>query len=380
MADDPGGGTIKEQQDGLDGADKQETTRPPTYPPSLALWNFSTEWFLIPQGTGVISVSLYRLNYQFPGLSIIAIVVWIYTMALLVICLFLYFLRIILYPQHVARALKTDIGETSSLASISITCTTIIQMVAFVLAPRWGQEWGIVVYVLWWINTAMAVTAVMVIPYVFVKIQPPGVKAIAPGVLLPLISALTSAAGGGTICTEANLSARLQVPVIIVGYLEVGLGLPLAITLGNIFMTRLFDRSFPQLEQVYQDMILCGPFGQGAYALLILGHAIDQGSFAAYDRGQFLTAQAAQPVSFASQFAGLLSWGYGTFWWCFATISIIHTMLSQPDGMRNSQFTMSAWSLIFPWVSLPFLSLPFSSSHNHPCSCLREYTQTQRHN
>lgn len=366
MAGDSGDETIKEQQDRLDGAGKQQAARQPTYPLSLALWNFSSQWFLVPQGTGVISVSLYRLNYQFPGLSIIAIVVWVYTMALLVISLFLYLLRIILYPQHVAHVLKTNIVETSCLASISITCTTIIQMIAFVLIPDWGQAWGIVAYVLWWINTAMAVTAVMVIPYVFVKIQPPGVKAIAPGVLLPLISALTSAAGGGTICTQANLTARLQVPVIIIAYLEVGLGLPLAITLGNIFMTRLFDRSFPRLEQVYQDMILCGPFGQGAFALLILGQAVEQGSFAAYDSGRFLTAQAAGPVSFASQFAGLLSWGYGTFWWCFATISIIHTMLLQPNGMRNSHFTMSAWSLIFPWVSLPFLSLPFSCSPNSP--------------
>lgn len=153
-----------------------------------------------------------------------------------------------------------------------------------------------------------------------------------PGVLLPLISALTSAAGGGVICRYGALSDRLQIPVIIVSYLEVGVGLPLAVTLSGVFMTRLFNKSFPRVEHVYEDMILCGPFGQGNFALQALSQVVSRGSFAAYDRDTFLTAEAAKPAAFASQFAGLLSWGYGTFWWVFATTSIPHTFFSQIRG------------------------------------------------
>jgi tellurite resistance protein TehA-like permease len=197
----------------------------------------------------------------------------------------------------------------------------------------------------------MAVISVMGIPYVFVKVQSPGVKAVTPCVLLPLIAAPTSAAGGGVICRYGALSDRLQVPVIIVSYLEVGLGLALAMAFNDVFVTRLFDRSFPALEQIYQDMILCGPFGQGSFALQALGQAVLRGSFAGYDQGTFLTAEAAKPIAFASQFAGLLAWGYGTFWWIFAIISIIHTFISQPGGIRHSHFTLSAWALVFPMVS-----------------------------
>lgn len=224
-------------------------------------------------------------------------------------------------------------------------------MTTLVLVHSWGNAWGLVSFVLWWINTGMVLVGVMVIPYVFVKIQPPGVKAILPGVLLPLISALTSAAGGGVICVYGQISPRLQVPIIIVSYLEIGLALPMALGLSEIFTTRLFDRSFPKLEQIYQDMILCGPFGQGSFAFQVLGQAVSKGAFAEYNRGTFLTAQAAQPVAFASHLAGLLCWGYGTFWWCFAIISILHTFISQPGGIRESHFSMSAWALVFPWVS-----------------------------
>ncbi|KAJ5982211.1 voltage-dependent anion channel [Penicillium sp. IBT 35674x] len=195
----------------------------------------------------------------------------------------------------------------------------------------------------------MAVGSVMWIPYVYVKVQPPGLEAVAPGVLLPLISALTSAAGGSIICRYGALSDRLQIPVIIVSYLEVGVGLPLAVTLSGVFVTRLFNKSFPGVEHVYEDMILCGPFGQGSFALQALGEEVLRGSFAGYDRGTFLTAEASQPVAFASQFAGLLSWGYGTFWWVFAITSILHTFISQMRGHRSTPFTISAWAVVFPW-------------------------------
>lgn len=324
--------------------------RPPTSLTSRALWNFSSPWFLVPQGTGILSLILHQLGYQFRGLAIISVIFWIYTIVLLIVGVFLYALRVLIYPRHVARVLRTSIIETACLASIPITFTSIIQMIALVLVRQWGSAWGIVAYILWWINTAMAVVAVMVIPYVFVKVQPPGVKAVTPCVLLPLIASLTSAAGGGVICRYGALSDHLQVPVIIVSYLEVGLGLALAMAFNDVFVTRLFDRSFPPLEQIYQDMILCGPFGQGSFALQILGQVVSRGAFAEYDRGTFLTAEAAKSVAFVSQFAGLLAWGYGTFWWVFAIVSIVHTFVSQPGGIRQSHYTLSAWALVFPWV------------------------------
>jgi tellurite resistance protein TehA-like permease len=333
---------------------ERKAMRPPTSSFARALWNFSSQWFLIPQGNGIIAVILHQLDYQFRGLTIISVVLWIYTIVLLVVGLSLYTLRILLHHRHVAHMLKTSITETSCLASIPITFTTIIQMTVLVLVRQWGAAWGIVAYVLWWVNTAMAVVVVMGIPYVFVRIQPPGVKAILPGVLLPLISTLTSAAGGGVICRYGALSSRLQVPVIIVSFLEVGLGLALAVTLADTFMTRLFDKSFPSVEEIYQDMILCGPFGQGSFALQILGQAVSRDAFAEYNRGTFLTAEAAKPIAFASELAGLLVWGYGTFWWCFAIISISHTFISRTRHRQQTSFTLTAWSLVFPWVSLQY--------------------------
>lgn len=318
----------------------------PERPLSIALWNFSSKWFLVPQGTGIIGVILHRLDYPFKGLMILAKIVWIYTIVLLGLCLMLYLLRALAYPKHVRQQLQTNLVETSCLASIPIGLTSIIQVAVL----QYGSRAGLALYVLWWVNTGLAIVACLGIPYVQLKLQPPGISHLPPAILLPFIAALTSAAGGGVLCRSGHIGPRLQVPVILVSYLEVGAGLALAAGFDALILFQHFDRFSPSAEEVYQDMIVCGPFGQGAFALQVLGTAVLRGSFAAYDRGSFLTASAASPLGFTSQFLGLLTWGYGIFWWCFAILSICHTLCTQPGGWRRTPFNMSAWSLIFSWV------------------------------
>ncbi|KAI9880621.1 MAG: hypothetical protein M1830_001972 [Pleopsidium flavum] len=315
----------------------------------ISLRNFSSQWFLVPQGTGIIAVILHQLDYQFRGLHIIADIFWVYTIALLVVMLVAYAVRIVLYPKQVMTALSTNIVESACLSSISITFTVIIQMIALTVVRDWSSRWGMVAYVLWWINTAMSVAACIGIPYLFVRTEPPGLSAVSPSIVLPLIAALTSAAGGGVICRYGALSDAQQVPVIIVSYLLIGLAMPLTIAYDAVFLSRLFDGSFPSKQQTYQVMILCGPLGQGSFALQILGEVVQRGSFAGYNRGVFLTKAAAVPVAYASEFLGLLSWGYGTFWWAFAVISLLHEAVTQSRKGSKFSFSLAAWSLVFPW-------------------------------
>jgi len=180
------------------------------------------QWFLIPQGTGILSVILHQLHYQFHGLAIISQIFWLITIVTLVGFLLIYILRIIIFPRHVAYQLSHNIMETCCLSSISIAFTTIIQMMALNLTSDWGKGWGFAAWVLWWINATMAFLACVGIPYVFTKLEGAGIDFLPPGVLLPLIAALTAAAGGGVVCRYGELSATLQVPVIIVSYLVSG--------------------------------------------------------------------------------------------------------------------------------------------------------------
>lgn len=267
-------------------------------------------------------------------------------MAIFGITVILYLLRTIVYPKHVRHQLRTDLIETSCLASISIAFSSITQFAIL----QYGSQASIAFYVLWWVEAVLAIVACLGIPYHQLKLQPPGISDLPPSILLPFIAALTSAAEGGVLCTSGHIDGRLQVPVIIVSYLEVGAGLALAASFDALIIFQHFDRTPPVPSKVWRYMIVCGPMGQGSFALQGLGEAVLRGSFATYNRGTFLTAAAAAPIGYVSQFMGLLTWGYGVFWWVFAIICIYHTLHIQPGGIRSTQFSMAAWSLIFPWV------------------------------
>jgi tellurite resistance protein TehA-like permease len=340
-------------------AERSPTTRRRLGQPTwrAALQGFSTQWFLIPQGTGIIAVILHRLDYQFRGLEIISYLFWITTIVLLLVLVALYALRCLLFPKHVADSLRNKPGEMDGLASISISFTSILQMAAMVLVPSWHGRWGTVIYGLWWANVAMAVLANVAIPFATTQLHPPGVAGLSPAARLPLIAMLTAAAGAGTICTSAGLGSDLQAPAVVVGYLLLGMGFGFATILDALFLARLFDRGTERGAVVvappnaFQVMILCGPWGQGSFALQGLGQALLHGAFTSVGGPVFLTPQAADAMGYASILAGLLSWGLGTFWWAYATFSLL-------AGLRNHwpphkvEFSLVAWSIVFPWVSI----------------------------
>ncbi|KAL4967593.1 putative malic acid transport protein [Aspergillus stella-maris] len=317
---------------------------PPGRPLLLAVYNFSSAWFLVPQGTSIVAVILHQLHYQFGALPILAKIVWIYAIVLLGLSIAIYITRACLFPNHVVREIRRSVVEASCLSSAPIAFTSIVQMIPL----QYGGGAELAAYVLWWISTAISIIGVIAVPYTQLKMRPSGIDHIPPSFLLPVISILTSATAGGIICNYSSFSVRLKVPVIIVSYMELGTGIALAICIDAIIVYHHFDQMYPEYDKAYQDMVLCGPFGQASAGLQVLGMAVSS-SFGEYNRGTLLTQSAASPIAAVSQFAGILAWGFGTFWWLFAMLSILYTLYVQSGGWRNVRFSLSAWSLIFPW-------------------------------
>uniref|UniRef100_L2FA33 Malic acid transport n=1 Tax=Colletotrichum fructicola (strain Nara gc5) TaxID=1213859 RepID=L2FA33_COLFN len=252
--------------------------------------NFSSQWFLIPQGTTILAAVLQQLDYRFNGLATISYVLLVMAMVLLLCMVSIYLLRIVLYPRKVIQALKHDESELAGLSSVSIAFTSIIQMVSLALVPAWGERWSKTIYVLWWIAFSFAV---------------------AISIVLPDAAPSHRSADGRAMCNSAALASDQQVPVIIVSYLLIGMALPLTFALDVLFWARLLGNYQPPKKKAFQDMILCGPWGQSSFALQMLGRSVLKGSFASYASGVFLTADAAAPVGYSSIFAGLAAWGLG---------------------------------------------------------------------
>lgn len=330
---------------------------PPRTPLLYAIYNYPSQWFLLPQGTGILSIILHQNYYQFDGLYIIAIILWVLTIIMLVIAVLIYLTRAFLYPKAVAEALRTNQDESNCLASISIAYTTILIMVAITLTEAWGQGWGIVAYVLWWINVGFGIIAAFGLPYVLINYSPPGVKMFKPSAQLPMIAAITVAAGGGSLARYAALDAGLSVPLIIVSYLFIGIGVPLALATDAVYFARIVMGYKPEGLPIFQSMILCGPWGQSSFALLTLGGAIQRGAFGNYGSGyghpttSFISTAAQDAIGYTSQFMGLICWAQGTFWWGFAIMTISYSLIKNFSTFKQSGFGLPVWSLVFPWVS-----------------------------
>ncbi|KAK4201324.1 putative malic acid transport protein [Triangularia verruculosa] len=314
-----------------------------------AIQTFPSQWLLLPQGTGIIAVILHQLDYQFPGLDVISYIFFLLTIILLLTTITIYLTRCILFPHTVTTALQQTQEEVACLTSISITYTSIIKFISLVLVSSWGPGWGTAAYILWWTNVFLAVIAIIGVPFVLLRLYPAQISHLSPASQLPMIAALTVAAGGGTISQNAGLSPQQQVPVIVVSYLFLGCGLPLAFGLDVLYWARLLDRSMLDRQHILQDMILCGPWGQASFGFQILGGAVLKGSFAGYNMGVFLTEEAAKPVGYGSIFVGVLLWGMGTFWWAWAVIGILHAGMGRRGKWMGIPYGLSAWSLVFPW-------------------------------
>ncbi|TPX13066.1 uncharacterized protein E0L32_006492 [Thyridium curvatum] len=341
-------------------------------PLRAAILSFSSIWFLIPQGTGITSTVLFRLDYQFRGLDIISYIVWGFTAVSLLLMLVLYATRTALDPRHVVASLGHNAGEVACFSSVSIAFTSCVQMVALALGHIPG--WATAACILWWVNMGLALVACTIIPYYYLHVQPPGAQQILPVTQLPLVAAITLAAGGGVVvaggfATGTEAPAPLRLPIAMVSYLFLGLGMPLALAMSTVYLVRLFDGVPPPGGKVYQDMILAGPWGQGSFALQALGGVLasQAEAFAAYSPGGvFFSRHAVEVVGYASMFLGFLSWGQGTFWWFYASTSVGHSHVSPRKRTHDHHisYSLAEWSLVFPWVSLFYvLLILFSASH-----------------
>lgn len=245
----------------------------------------------------------------------------------------------------------------------------IIDMVPLVCAKAWGPTWGTVAYVLSWINVVFSMLSTVGIPYKYFASEPPGVDKTPPNVVLPSVATITAAATCGVVASAGTLDARAQVPMIIMGYILLGLGLPFSFIVTAVYIVRLFGSGMPPRAQNPMNWVLIGPLAQAAYACQILGSATaspGKQAFATYNKGYFITASAGQTISTVSTLAALVLWGYATFWVLFCIAATFHLEIFTQGGMKASKYSLSAWSPVFPIGVYTLATIEFGKNMNAP--------------
>jgi tellurite resistance protein TehA-like permease len=105
--------------------------------------------------TGITSVILHQLPYNGDGLQIVSVIFFVLNLVLFVSFTLISCLRYTLYPQLIPAVLQHP-HQSLFLATFPVGLATLINMTILVCVPVWGHGIAILGWVLFWIDTVLA--------------------------------------------------------------------------------------------------------------------------------------------------------------------------------------------------------------------------------
>lgn len=318
--------------------------------------HFTPSWFSVTMGTGVISSLLLLLPWEplKPGLKYPA-AVWLVADILLFIFFSVAFLaRYAIFPQVLPLTIKHP-QKSMFLGTVPMGLIVIISNICQLGTVEFGLGPGpaLAAAGLWWFAVALSMLTAIGVPYVVTTYQSHSFSSTTAALLLPIVPPITAAATGSTIATAlANAGyPTYAFTIVIVSYMVLGVGLPLALLILVLYFQRLLLFKQPPREVIISVFLPLGPCGQGGEALLHLGQVAYQLFPTISSVPGTGVAQLSLPVGQSLFGAGLLGalmlWALG-IWWLFLAVA---TLISELRRGRL-RFNMGWWASTFPLGSM----------------------------
>lgn len=115
--------------------------------------------------TGVVSVLLHQLPYRAHWLDIVSYIFFGLNVALFVLFTLISCLRYVVYPRILPAVLRHP-HQSLFLGTFPVGLATIINMIVLVCVPAWGHGMATFAWVLWWIDSALALTSCFQLTFV----------------------------------------------------------------------------------------------------------------------------------------------------------------------------------------------------------------------
>jgi tellurite resistance protein TehA-like permease len=327
--------------------------------------HFTPSWFSVTMGTGVIA-TLFGLLGQIWGTEqyspyFASFMRWPALVFLLLdIAIFLVFsasfiARYIMFPQVLPLTIKHP-QKSMFLGTVPMGLITITSNVCQ-LGTYWFHlgMWPTFVAVGMWFFCCFLSTVVAIgVPWSIVTYQHGHrFEGTTAALLLPVVPPITAAATASVIAERLiDGYPTLAFTVMTVGYMQLGIGLPLALMILVLYLQRLILFKAPPREVIVSVFLPLGPCGQGGEAALHLGRvALQLFPRISTPAGQSGVTQLTLGVGEALYGTGLvialLLFALGIWWAVIGTATYIR---EQRSG--NISFNMGFWSFTFPIASL----------------------------
>lgn len=127
----------------------------------------NSRWLAATMGTGMVSILLHLLPFQFRGLEYISEIIWIFNVLLFLGLTFGSLCRYLMWPHVFIDVLKHPVQscylyhsifflDTDPRGTFPMGLTTIVSMLCYVAVPKWGDPLLLFTEIIFWINTVLS--------------------------------------------------------------------------------------------------------------------------------------------------------------------------------------------------------------------------------
>lgn len=297
--------------------------------------------------SGIIAILMKQYEYQFPGLHVLSTIAFLVDFVLFIIFSVVFLLRFAWFPKQAFHELTHDLTDLGLMACWPVAWLTNVAFVSLNVSQAYwgGHAFTIVAYVMWWIGAAWISGTLLFVFIMLINQAAVSDRELPPTVIIPAVAVSTLATVGGLLSSfSANISGRMAVPVIILSFCAVGVGLLMALFLYTLLLQRLFIKGWPPAAQITNMFLFVGPLGQCSAALQLLGSAANTyNRFGEYNKGTFLTHTAAMPLDVSCILISLLLTGMATIWLIIAFYAMFYRLF------RKELVWAPTWNaIIFP--------------------------------
>ena len=301
--------------------------------------------------SGGLSQLLYHCPYRFRGITALSAVFFVVNLVLWITFTLLFLLRFLWFRRQAYNEIAGDIGELTFLSCWAIAFMTLTSNVTLLLSTAsWGgYPFTVVSLAMWWF---ISVANAFLLFWAFITLfrhHDTSTYRLPTSIIIPAVSVSTLGITGATVVTYSkDLSTSLAIPVMVLSFHWVGVGVLLGLILYVYLFHELLAQGWPPPPATASMFIFVGPMGQSAAALQILGSAANHyGRFREANRGTFLTAEAAPGLDAACVMAALLLSGLGTVLCLFSVAAML-----QRAFQRQLTWTPTWNAIIFPNTTL----------------------------
>lgn len=322
----------------------------PKRSPKHVVRHFTPAWFTVTMGTGSIAVICHNFPYntQSPFATYLALAFFFLDLALFVLFTAISVARYTLYPKIWHRMIHHPV-QCLYLGTFPMGAATLLTVAisAFRETFDLGRPLVYTVWALWWVDVVISLSCFCGTLHMMKGFQKHSLESMTLRWLLPVVTLIVVSSAGGVIAPViAAYSPGGALITLTFCVCMVAVALPVVMMMLTIYLLRCMIYGYPRGSLVLSSLFPLGPFGQAAYAILLIGSGLRSMLPASFGDTQGLFQSATTPVIVEAVcvMIALVLWAIETMWLVFALLAVMHAI--QSEGRFS--FELSFWGLIFP--------------------------------